>query len=189
MFPELAEAVLSLFPRGWSRPGRPDVSRTLFSRTPRPSPGRGVRLFAGCASGVSREHGLAYPARMLRRASVGLFCLVFVGCGAASATLRRAEQSYEQARYETTLSWLVDLEPDAPSLNQDQRELFFYLRGMTEYRLGHRGEALYYLAIAREISGNDRSALRREQQELMTRTLAELTPTAPLTHRPPTVTE
>lgn len=126
---------------------------------------------------------------MLRHALIGLSCLVFVACGAASATLRRAEQSYEQARYETTLSWLVDLEPDAPSLGQDERVRFFYLRGMTEYRLGHRSEALYYLAVAREIAGDDHSGLRGEQQELLTRTLAELTPTGQMTHLPPAVAD
>jgi hypothetical protein len=122
---------------------------------------------------------------MLRRASIGLSCLVLVACGATAATLRRAEQSYEQARYETTLSWLVDMEPDAPSLDAEERARFFYLRGMTEYRLGHRPEALYYLAVAREIAGDDGSGLRREQQDLLARTLAELMPTEPMTHLPP----
>ncbi len=122
---------------------------------------------------------------MLRRALIGLSCLVFIGCGAAAATLRRAEQSYDQARYETTLSWLVDLEPDAPSLDHDQRVRFFYVRGMAEYRLGHRSEALYYLAVAREVAGDDGTGLRREQQELLARTLTELTPTGEMTHLPP----
>jgi hypothetical protein len=126
---------------------------------------------------------------MLRRASIGLACLLLVACGAAAGTLRRAEESYEQARYETTLSWLVDLEPDAPSLDHDQRARFFYLRGMTEYRLGHRSEALYYLAVAREVAGDDGTGLRREQQELLARTLTELTPTGELAHLPPAVAD
>lgn len=118
-------------------------------------------------------------------AQVGLLMLVVTGCGAAEAELRRAEESYEQARYETALSWLADLEPNAPTLDGEQRARFFYVRGMTEYRLGHRSEALYYLAVAREIAGDDGAGLRPEQQELMGRTLAELTPTEPLTHLPP----
>ena len=103
-------------------------------------------------------------------------------CGAAAARLARAEDSYDQARYETALSWLEDLERDVPSLNQGQRARFYYTRGMTEYRLGHRDEALYFLAVAREIAGEDDVGLREEQNELLTRTLGELTPTAPLTH-------
>jgi hypothetical protein len=125
----------------------------------------------------------------MRRLVVGLCCVLLVGCGAAAATLRRAEESYEQARYETTLSWLVDLEPNAPTLDHDQRARFFYIRGMAEYRLGHRSEALYYLAVAREIAGEDGTGLRREQQELLARTLTELTPTGQMTHQPPAVAD
>jgi len=110
-------------------------------------------------------------------------------CGAASAELRRAEQSYEQARYENALSWLADLEPNAPTLDQQERARYFYVRGMTEYRLGHRPEALYYLAVAREVSGEDGDGLREEQRDLMTRTLSELMPTDPMTHQPPAAPE
>ncbi len=120
-----------------------------------------------------------------RRAGVVALALALGACGAASAELRRAEQSYEQARYENALSWLADLEPNAPTLDHGERARYFYVRGMTEYRLGHRPEALYYLAVAREISGEDGEGLREEQRDLMTRTLAELMPTDPLTHQPP----
>lgn len=113
--------------------------------------------------------------------------LTLGACGAAAAELRRAEQSYEQARYENALSWLTDLEPNAPTLGHDERARYFYVRGMTEYRLGHRPEALHYLAVAREVVGDDSTGggLREEQRELMTRTLAELLPTEPMTHQPP----
>jgi len=120
------------------------------------------------------------------RALVALLALALLGgCGAASAELRRAEQSYEQARYENALSWLADLEPNAPSLRHDERARYFYVRGMTEYRLGHRPEALHYLAVAREVAGQDGDGLREEQRDLMSRTLAELMPTEPLSHQPP----
>jgi hypothetical protein len=114
-----------------------------------------------------------------------LFVGVCLGaCGAASAELRRAEQSYEQARYENALSWLADMEPSAPTLSREERARYFYVRGMTEYRLGHRPEALYYLAVAREIAGDDGDGLRGEQQELMARTITELMPTDAMTHQP-----
>jgi len=119
------------------------------------------------------------------RLAIVLVSLALGACGAASAELRRAEQSYEQARYENALSWLADLEPNAPNLGRDERARYFYVRGMTEYRLGHRPEALHYLAVAREVSGEDSNGLRPEQRDLMTRTLAELMPTEPMTHLPP----
>lgn len=120
-----------------------------------------------------------------RRIGVVAIGLLAVACGAASAELRRAEQSYEQARYENALSWLADLEPNAPTLDHEERARYFYVRGMTEFRLGHRPEALYYLAVAREIAGEDGEGLREEQRDLMTRTLAELMPTDPMSHHPP----
>ncbi len=52
----------------------------------------------------------------------------------------------------------------------------YYLRGMTEYRLGHRADALHYLAVAREVAGERGSGLRPEWRQIMDRTLTELTP-------------
>lgn len=124
-----------------------------------------------------------------RRACALWLALSLGACGAAAAELRRAEQSYEQARYENALSWLADLEPNAPNLNHAERARYFYVRGMTEYRLGHRPEALHYLAVAREVTGEDGTGLREEQRDLMTRTLAELMPTEPLSHQPPAAAE
>lgn len=107
------------------------------------------------------------------------------GCAALSDDMRRAEASYEQARYEDTLVWLTDLEHDAPAMDPEMRARYFYLRGMTEYRLGHRGDALYYLAVAREVAGDEGVGLRPEWRQIMDRTLVELTPRG-MDHRPPT---
>lgn len=106
------------------------------------------------------------------------------GCAALSDDMRRAEQSYEAARYEDALVWLTDLEDDAPGMDLEMRARFYYLRGMTEYRLGHRTFALHYLAVAREITGDGGAGLRPEWRQIMDRTLEELTPRG-MTHRPP----
>jgi hypothetical protein len=99
--------------------------------------------------------------------------------------MRRAEDAYDQARYETARIWLVDLERRAPGMSRPMRARYFYLRGMTEYRLGHRLDALHYLAVARELAGDDSAVLRDEQRDLLARTLAELEPRDPLSYRPP----
>lgn len=98
--------------------------------------------------------------------------------------MQRAEVSYEAARYEDTLVWLRDLEDDAPSMDVEMRARYFYLRGMTEYRLGHRSDALHYLAVAREVAGDQGSGLRPEWRQIMDTTLAELTPRG-MSHHPP----
>lgn len=107
------------------------------------------------------------------------------GCAAIAQEMQRAEQAYDQARYEAALTWLDDLEDEALSMDVEDRARYFYLRGMTEYRLGHRPEALHYLAVAREVAGERGEGLRDEQEELMDRTLGELTPTAQMSHLPP----
>lgn len=107
-----------------------------------------------------------------------------LGCAAVRDDMQRAEVSYEAARYEDTLVWLRDLEDDAPAMDVEMRARYFYLRGMTEYRLGRRSDALHYLAIAREVAGDQGSGLRPEWRQIMDTTLAELTPRG-MSHRPP----
>ena len=109
--------------------------------------------------------------------------LVLPACAALSDDMQRAQASYENARYEDTLIWLTDLEDDAPSMDDEMRARYFYLRGMTEYRLGHRSLALHYLAVARE-AAEDGAGLRSEWRQIMDHVLAELTPRT-MTHRPP----
>ncbi len=98
------------------------------------------------------------------------------GCAAVADDMRRAEQTYETARYENTLIWLRDLEHEAPGMDLEMRARYYYLRGMTEYRLGHRADALHYLAVTREITADGGAGLRPEWQQIMERTLTELTP-------------
>jgi hypothetical protein len=121
----------------------------------------------------------------VRIAVAALLACSFAGCAAVAEEMRRAEASYEQARYQNTLIWLTDLEDDAPGMDQEMRARYFYLRGMTEYRLGHRQNALHYLAVAREISGDQGAGLRPEWRQIMDTTLTELTPRGRMNHRPP----
>lgn len=114
----------------------------------------------------------------------GLLAVGLLGCAAVADDMRRAEASYEQARYEDALVWLGDLENDAPSMDLEMRARYFYLRGMTEHRLGHRADALHYLAVAREVAGERGVGLRPEWRQIMERTLNELTPRG-MSHRPP----
>ena len=115
--------------------------------------------------------------RRLPWALAGGLCLA--SCAALSDDLRRAEQAYEQAQYEDALVWLDDLEDDAPDMDVDQRARFYFLRGMTAYRLVQRNDALHYLALAREQAGEQGEGLRPEWRTSMDRTLTELMPTAP----------
>lgn len=116
-----------------------------------------------------------------------LLILLLTGCGAALADLARAEHDYEDARYEAALEWLEDLEAHAPAFDEGHRVRYFYVRGMTEYRLDHRPAALHYLALASEMAGGDHVGLTGDEPEILERTLTELTPTERQSHTPPRV--
>lgn len=123
--------------------------------------------------------------RSVSYASLALALTMSVGaCAALSDDMNRAETAYGAARYEDTLIWLRDLEDDAPSMDLEMRARYYYLRGMTEYRLGHRGNSLHYLAVAREVTGDGGAGMRSEWRQIMDRTLTELTPRG-ANHRPP----
>lgn len=110
--------------------------------------------------------------------------VALAGCTTWSHEIRQAELAYDAARPEAALAW-VDVVGDdnLGRMELSDRARYLYVRGMTEFRLGRRDDALYHLALAREVSGNDGVGLRREQRELMDRTLTELTPTDHMEHR------
>ncbi|MCG8557925.1 MAG: hypothetical protein MJD61_21965 [Proteobacteria bacterium] len=87
--------------------------------------------------------------------------------------LRRAEALYREARYESALVWLRELERDEGQMEAATRVDFHYLRGITAFRLGMRDDALHFLAIARELPLASR--LRPSWRETLRRTLAALT--------------
>lgn len=108
------------------------------------------------------------------------------GCTTWSNEIHQAELAYDEARPDAALAWLdVVGDDNVGRMELQDRARYLYVRGMTEFRLGRRDDALYHLAMAREVAGGDGVGLRREQRELMDRTLAELTPTEHMSHRPP----
>ncbi len=115
------------------------------------------------------------------RTAIALF-LLLAGCAQLRDELQRAEQGYEEARYERANIWLDELEGDVGDMDQPMQARFYFLRGMTAYRLDHRTEALHYLALAKQRSGPRGDGLRREWRELLDSTMEELTPTGPTWH-------
>ncbi len=109
-------------------------------------------------------------------AAVLLAVALLGGCASLRDDLGHAETAFDAARYDESDVWLRDLEAHATDMDVEQRGRFFYLRGMTAYRLGHRADALHYLALAREVSGPRNMGLRPEWAIAMTRALADLAP-------------
>jgi hypothetical protein len=100
-----------------------------------------------------------------------------VGCATWSTEIRQAEVAYDEARPDDAIVWLDAVgDENVGRLELGPRARYLYLRGMTEFRLGRRDDALYHLTLAREVAGEGGVGLRAEHVTLLNRTLTELTP-------------
>lgn len=111
------------------------------------------------------------------RLGTGMGAVFLVAAAGACATLaddlRKAQDAYEEARYENALTWLASLDREEPSMDRPTAARFHYLRGMTAHRLGDEADARHHLALARAIAG-DTAVLPTDWKRTMDRTLAEL---------------
>jgi len=116
-------------------------------------------------------------------AAVGLLVLlVSASCATASGDLRTAQLLYKEARYEEALLWLSELDDQVSAMAPAELAHFYYLRGMTAFRLGQREDALHYLALADELCAEDPDSLPVTWQPVMRRTLQEIVPTGASPH-------
>lgn len=103
-----------------------------------------------------------------------VLCLLLYGCAALRDDMRRAESAFDQARYEDVMVWLDHLEPDVVRMDQSMRARFYYLRGLTAYRLGDRVTARHALALARVEAGPGQASLRPEWRTNLESALRDL---------------
>ncbi|MCC7542995.1 MAG: hypothetical protein IT379_42660 [Deltaproteobacteria bacterium] len=96
------------------------------------------------------------------------------GCAQQRDNFRRAEDHYAAARYDAAERWWTEMEPEVGGMSLELRTRFYYLRGMTAYRLQKRWDARHYLAIARELNGDQGALLGSSWTETLQRTLTEL---------------
>ena len=71
-------------------------------------------------------------------------------CTTVRDDLRRAEVAFSEARYEDVESWATELAPDLPTMTAEQRAQYYYLAGMSAFRIGKRARARHALALCRE---------------------------------------
>lgn len=106
-----------------------------------------------------------------------LSSLALGACGRLEEHVRHADEAYRAARYGDAEEWLERVEIDVGELRIDNQSRFYFVRGMSAYRLGHRDEALYYLSIGKQTALQPHGALPPADAEVLERTLAELMPT------------
>ena len=104
------------------------------------------------------------------------------GCTSTATELRTAQLLYKDARYEEALAWLTALADETSAMERDELARFYYLRGMTGFRLGQREDALHYLVLAEQLGNEDAGRLPSAWRPVMERTLQEITPTSASPH-------
>jgi hypothetical protein len=119
--------------------------------------------------------GILAPMRAL---GLGMWVVIAgLGCGAVQKDVDRAQTSHAAGQHRDALVWLEHLEPQVGDMDRDLRARFYYLRGMVAHALGHEGDALHFLALARaEAALGGAGGLDPQQRESLESTLASLTP-------------
>jgi hypothetical protein len=84
------------------------------------------------------------------------------GCTLPKQSLARAQRALEQNSHERALAICRDLERDYLRLSEDDRAKYAYVRGMTDYRMGYRIDARYWLASAKSMTIEHPQALPPE---------------------------
>jgi len=103
-------------------------------------------------------------------------------CTTTASELRATQALYKDARYEECQRFLEALTPDVDEMSDRDLTHFYYLRGMTAFRLGQSDEALHYLALAATLVGENDANMPRAWQPIMLRTLEQVTPTTASPH-------
>lgn len=112
-------------------------------------------------------------ARARGSALVGL-SLLFLGCQNYSGQLLRAQSYYQESQYDQALAVFRHLEPDLSGLEARERVRYYYLRGMTDLRLGFSDDARYWLSLSKASSSGLANALTPEESTRLDETLSEL---------------
>lgn len=109
-------------------------------------------------------------------------CCLLASCTTRASDLENAQALYKDAHYERAQEWLEGLEHETPAMDPGQQARFFYLRGMTAFRLGQRDDALHYLSLAAALVQQEPTRLPDAWRPVMHRTLSEITPTDASAH-------
>ena len=95
-------------------------------------------------------------------------------CNTYADDLSRSQRAFEESEHERALAILRALEPDLGRLSLTERAHYAYLRGMTDFRIGYKGESRHWLAIAAAIDKDTPGSLPADWDKRMKEALKEL---------------
>lgn len=70
------------------------------------------------------------------------------GCATYHDDLVRGEKAFEDNQHEQALAIFRSLELETSHLDAPERARYYYLRGMTDYRVGYKADARHWLMLA-----------------------------------------
>ncbi len=95
-------------------------------------------------------------------------------CNTYGDALTRGQRAFEESEHERALAIFRALEPDVERLSITERAHYAYLRGMTDYRIGYKGESRHWLSIAAAIEKENPGSLPRDWEKRMNEALKDL---------------
>lgn len=110
----------------------------------------------------------------MRTSVLALLILGLAGCATQRDQLVRSQVAFEQDDYDRALALLRDLERDRSSLGLQEKAQYAYLRGMTDYRLGHVKDARHWLAIAMAYDDGSAGLLPADWRKRAAKALEEM---------------
>jgi hypothetical protein len=116
------------------------------------------------------------------RSALIVWLLLAAACTTTASELRASQTLYKDARYEECQRYLEALEVDVRDMNDRDLTRFYYLRGMTAFRLDQPDDALHYLALAATLVEEDAQRLPEAWLPILQRTLAQITPATASPH-------
>ncbi len=105
---------------------------------------------------------------------IALATVAPLGCQNYQDQLQRGQGYYEQNQYEHALALFRHLEKDQDSLSPSERVRYYYLRGMTDFRLQYKADAHYWLGLARAGEKKAEGALDADELQRLEKALEEL---------------
>jgi len=100
--------------------------------------------------------------------------LTLSSCQNYKDQLQRGQGYYEQNQYETALAVWRNLEHNQDSLSKPEVVRYTYFRGMTDFRLGFREDARYWLGLAKAGDSASQPALLEDERTRLDETLKDL---------------
>jgi hypothetical protein len=113
------------------------------------------------------------PATLALAVTLGL-SIFASGCATYHDDLVRAEHAFETNQHEQALAIFRTLELDTGHFDTSEKARYFYLRGMTDFRIGYKADARHYLVLANAVETQSPGTLPDDWKARLTEAVATL---------------